>query len=127
MTYPSDRFPYIVGGWSEYMYLPPKAWVYKVPEYLPIEFASMSELIVVAALLDRAKEFSAYAGKGFHFGDTVVVQGAGPVGMMMMVKARMLGAGKVIARPTGLAASPLVKRYQYGRPGCRPDTSRCTE
>jgi L-iditol 2-dehydrogenase len=100
MTYPSNRFPYIVGGWSEYMYLPPKAWVYKVPEYLPIEFASMSELIVVAALLDRAKEYSAYAGKGFHFGDTVVVQGAGPVGMMMMVKARMLGAGKVIALDT---------------------------
>ncbi len=100
MTYPSDRFPYIVGGWSEYMYLPPKAWVYKVPEYLPIEFASMSELMVVAALLDRAKEYAAYAGKGFHFGDTVVVQGAGPVGMMMVVKARMLGAGKVIALDT---------------------------
>lgn len=100
MTYPSDRFPYIVGGWSEYMYLPPKAWVYKVPEYLPIELASMSELMVVAALLDRAKEYAAYAGKGFHFGDTVVVQGAGPVGMMMLVKARMLGAGKVIALDT---------------------------
>jgi threonine dehydrogenase-like Zn-dependent dehydrogenase len=28
------------------------------------------------------------------------VQGAGPVGMMMMVKARMLGAGKVIALDT---------------------------
>jgi len=97
MTYYSDRFPYIVGGWSEYMYLPPKAWVYKVPEYIPVEYACMVELMVVAALLDRAKEYSAYGGKGFHFGDTVVVQGAGPIGMMMMVKARMLGAGKVIA------------------------------
>jgi threonine dehydrogenase-like Zn-dependent dehydrogenase len=97
MTYYADRYPYIVGGWSEYMYLPPKAWVYKVPEYLPIEFACMSELFVVSALLDRAKEFAAYGGKGFHFGDTVVIQGAGPIGMMMMVKARMLGAGKVIA------------------------------
>jgi L-iditol 2-dehydrogenase len=52
---------------------------------------------VVSALLDRAKEFAAYGGKGFHFGDTVVVQGAGPIGMMMIAKARMLGAGKIIA------------------------------
>lgn len=97
MTYYADRYPYIVGGWSEYMYLPPKAWVYKVPEYLPVEYACLSELFVVSALLDRGKEYAAYGGKGFHFGDTVVVQGAGPIGMMMLAKARMLGAGKVIA------------------------------
>lgn len=97
MTYPSDRYPYIVGGWGEYMYLPPKAWVYKVPEYLPVEHACLSELFVVSALLDRAKEYAAYGGKGFHFGDTVVIQGVGAVGMMMLAKARLLGAGKIIA------------------------------
>jgi L-iditol 2-dehydrogenase len=97
MTYYSDRYPYIVGGWSEYMYLPPKAWVYKVPEFLPVEYACLSELFVVSALLDRAKEYAGYGGKGFHFGDTIVVQGAGPIGMMMVAKARLLGAGKVIA------------------------------
>jgi L-iditol 2-dehydrogenase len=97
MTYYSDRYPYIVGGWGEYLYLPPKAWVYKVPEYLTIEEATLSELFVVAAILDRGKEYAAYAGKGFHFGDTVVVQGMGAIGCMMAAKARMLGAGKVIA------------------------------
>ena len=97
MTYRSDQFPYIVGGWAEYMYLPPKAWVYKVPEYLSVEYACLTELFVVTALLDRAKEYAAYAGKGFHFGDTVVVQGVGAVGMMMVAKARLLGAGKIIA------------------------------
>jgi len=97
MTYYADRFPYIVGGWAEYMYLPPKAWVYKVPEYLSVEYSCLSELFVVTAILDRAKEYAAYAGKGFHFGDTVVVQGAGAIGMLMVAKARMLGAGKIIA------------------------------
>jgi L-iditol 2-dehydrogenase len=97
MTYYADRFPYIVGGWAEYMYLPPKAWVYKVPEYLSVEYACMAELFVVSALLDRAKELAAYGGKGFHFGDTVVIQGAGAVGMMMVAKAHLLGAGKIIA------------------------------
>jgi len=97
MTYYADRYPYIVGGWAEYMYLPPNAWVYKVPEELSVEYACLAELFVVAALLDRAKELTTYGGKGFHFGDTVVVQGAGAVGMMMIAKARMLGAGKIIA------------------------------
>ncbi len=100
MTYYADRFPYIVGGWGEYMYLPPKAWVYKVPEHIPVEFACLVELFVVAALLDRAKDYAAYGGKGFHFGDTVVVQGSGAIGMMMVAKARMLGAGKIIALDT---------------------------
>jgi L-iditol 2-dehydrogenase len=97
MTYYADKYPYIVGGWAEYMYLPPKAWVYKVPEYLDKELACLSELFVVTAILDRAKEYSALGGKGFHFGDTVVVQGSGAIGMMMIAKARMLGAGKIIA------------------------------
>jgi L-iditol 2-dehydrogenase len=97
MTYYSNQFPYIVGGWGEYMYLPPKAWIYKVPEHISVEYACLSELFVVAALLDRAKEYAAYGGKGFHFGDTVVLQGAGAIGMMMCAKARMLGAGKIIA------------------------------
>ena len=105
MTYPADKFPYIVGGWSEYMYLPPKAWVYRVPEHIPVEYACMVGLFVVAALLDRGKELSSCGGKGFHFGDTVVVQGAGPIGMMMVAKARILGAGKILASTRSMRSS----------------------
>jgi len=111
MTYYSDRFPYIVGGWAEYMYLPPKTWIYQVPDYLSVEYACLSELFVVTAILDRAKEYAAYGGKGFHFGDTVVVQGAGPIGVLMMVKARILGAGKVIALDTMDKRLELAKEF----------------
>lgn len=111
MTFRADRYPYIVGGWAEYMYLPPKAWVYKVPDYLGKELACLSELFVVAAILDRAKEYSALGGKGFHFGDTVVVQGAGAIGMMMIAKARMLGAGKIIALDTMPMKLELSKEF----------------
>ena len=111
MTYYADRFPYIVGGWAEYMYLPPKSWVYKVPEYIPVEYSCMSELFVVTAILDRAKEYAAYGGKGFHFGDTVVVQGSGPIGMLMVAKARMLGAGKIIALDTFDKKLELAKEF----------------
>lgn len=111
MTYPSNQYPYIVGGWGEYMYLPPKAWVYKVPEYISVEYACMSELFVVTAMLDRAKEYAGYAGKGFHFGDTVVIQGVGAVGMMMCAKARMLGAGKIIALDASEMKLELAKEF----------------
>jgi L-iditol 2-dehydrogenase len=98
MTYASDRFPYITGGWGEYLYLPPEAWVYRVPEESTVEEATLSEIFVVSSLLDRAKMYSQVDGRGgFSFGDTVAVQGLGAVGMTMIAKARLLGAGKIIA------------------------------
>ncbi len=101
MTYRSDRFPYITGGWSEYLYLPPKAWVYKVPEELTVEETALSEIFVVSSLLDRAKMYSQTDGRGgFNFDDTVVIQGLGAVGLMMVAKARLLGAGKIIVLDT---------------------------
>ena len=104
-------FLILLVGWAEYMYLPPKSWVYKVPEYIPVEYSCMSELFVVTAILDRAKEYAAYGGKGFHFGDTVVVQGSGPIGMLMVAKARMLGAGKIIALDTFDKKLELAKEF----------------
>ncbi len=113
MTYPSDRFPYIAGGWGEYLYLPPKAWVYKVPEEATVEETALAEIFVVTALLDRAKMYSQSDGRGgFNFGDTVVVQGLGAVGMMMIAKARLLGAGKIIALDS--LASKLELAGEFG-------------
>jgi L-iditol 2-dehydrogenase len=100
MTYYSDRYPYITGGWGEYMYLPPKAWIYKVPGEMTVEETALSEIFVVSSLLDRAKMYSQVDARGFNFGDTVVIQGLGAVGMTMVAKARLLGAGKIIALDT---------------------------
>jgi L-iditol 2-dehydrogenase len=97
MTYRSDAFPYITGGWGEYLYLPPRAWVYRSHPELTIEENALAEIFVVSALLDRAKMYSQVDARGFNFGDTVVVQGLGAVGMTMIAKARLLGAGKIIA------------------------------
>ncbi|MBQ2626741.1 MAG: alcohol dehydrogenase catalytic domain-containing protein [Eubacterium sp.] len=97
MTYSAKDFPHFIGGWSEYVYLPPKAWVYKCREDLTVEEAALSEIFVVTALLDRAKMYSQIDARGgFHFGDTVVIQGLGAIGMTMTAKARMLGAGNII-------------------------------
>ena len=50
-----------------------------------------------AASLDKVKEFSSYAMEGFNSGDTVVVIGSGPLGLLHVAKADMMGAGQIIA------------------------------
>ena len=111
MTYKSDAFPYITGGWGEYLYLPSKAWIYKVPEDLTVEETALSEIVVVTSLLDMAKRYSQVDARGFNFGDTVVIQGLGAVGMTMIAKARLLGAGKIIALDTIKKKLDLAKDF----------------
>ena len=111
LSYPSDKPPYVAGGWAEYMFVPPKAWIYKVPEELPDELAALSEIFVVSATLDRAKEFSRLEARGFGFADTVAVQGAGAMGCMHVAKARMLGAGQIVVLDESDAKMKLAKEF----------------
>src|SRR5262249_37100259 len=53
--------------------------------------------MAVTVGLDRAKQMSAFPGEPFLFDDTVVVLGVGPLGMCFLMKARMLGAGIIVA------------------------------
>ena len=89
--------PHLFGGWSQYIYILPGSFLVKVPDDLPSEVAVLTEIIAVSAGLDRAKQMSAFPNESFRFDDTVVVLGAGPLGMCFLMKARMLGAGTIIA------------------------------
>ena len=89
--------PHLFGGWSQYMYIVPGSFLVKVPSDLPSEVAVLTEIFAVSAGLDRAKQMSAFPNESFRFDDTVVVLGAGPLGMCFLMKARMLGAGNIIA------------------------------
>jgi threonine dehydrogenase-like Zn-dependent dehydrogenase len=89
--------PHLFGGWSQYMYIVPGSFLVKVPDELPSEVAVLAEIFAVTVGLDRAKQMSAFPNESFRFDDTVVVLGAGPLGMCFVMKARMLGAGTIIA------------------------------
>lgn len=89
--------PHLFGGFAEYLYVSPKARLYKVPEGLPDDMAVLTEVMCVTYTLDKAKEFNSFSLEGFNFGDTIVVQGSGPLGIAHIIKARMMGAGKIIA------------------------------
>ena len=85
--------PHLFGGWSELMYLLPGTRLFRVPDALPSELAALTEILAVTNGLDRARALPG----GFGFGDTVLVLGVGPLGLMHLAKAEMMGAGALIA------------------------------
>lgn len=89
--------PHLFGGWAQYMYLVPGSFVVRVPDDLPSEVAVLTEIMAVTVGLDRAKQISAFPNESFRFDDTVVVLGVGALGMCFLMKARMLGAGTIVA------------------------------
>jgi L-iditol 2-dehydrogenase len=89
--------PHLFGGWAQYLYVVPGSFMVRVPDDLPSEIAVLTEIMAVTVGLDRAKQISAFPNESFRFDDTVVVLGTGPLGMCFVMKARMLGAGTIIA------------------------------
>jgi L-iditol 2-dehydrogenase len=92
-----DPAPHLMGGWSDYIYVRPDAFVFKVPDGLDARIAVMTELMAVTYNLDKAKEFYTMGGEGFGSGATVVIQGTGPMGLLHVLKAHILEAGTIIA------------------------------
>ncbi len=85
--------PHLFGGWSELMYLLPGTRLFRVPDALPSQLAALTEILAVTNGLDRARALPG----GFGFGETVLVLGVGPLGLMHLAKAEMMGAGALIA------------------------------
>src|SRR6201984_2517097 len=89
--------PFLFGGWSQYIYIVPGSFLVRVPNDLPSEVAVLTEVMAVALGVERAKQMTSCPSEAFLFDDTVVVLGVGPLGMCFLMKARMLGAGNIIA------------------------------
>jgi threonine dehydrogenase-like Zn-dependent dehydrogenase len=90
----SAQPPHLFGGWSEYLYVLPRTPVFRVPDDLPTEVAVLTELFAVTHSLDLAARMPRPGG--YRPGDTVLVMGVGPVGLVHAAKAALTGAGQVI-------------------------------
>jgi threonine dehydrogenase-like Zn-dependent dehydrogenase len=101
----------LMGGWAEYMVIIPEAFVYKVPDGLAPELAVYTEIMACTYALDKAKEFSSLASEGFLTDDTVLIQGVGPLGLCHLIKARMMGAGVIIALDTSNYRLNMAKAF----------------
>ncbi|MET0453552.1 MAG: zinc-binding dehydrogenase [Mycobacterium sp.] len=79
----------LLGGWSEYIYLRPGVHVVSLPENLDWR-------AFLSAGCGMPTALHAVTLGDVNFGDTVLVQGAGPVGLSAAVLAQLRGAGQVI-------------------------------
>lgn len=92
-----EKAPHLWGGWAEHVYVDldmlPGTKVYKLPDNMPLLLGSLSEpLTSCIRALNRAVSVG-----GFKWGDTVVIQGTGPIGILAVAAAQEMGAGRVIA------------------------------
>ena len=108
-----DRPPHLWGGWAEYVYVDlgelPGTKVYKLPDDMSLLLGSLSEPLTSCI---RGFNRAIKAG-GFTWGDTVVIQGTGPIGILAIAAAQEMGAGRVIA--VGAPESPrLALAREFG-------------
>jgi threonine dehydrogenase-like Zn-dependent dehydrogenase len=104
--------PYLMGGFAQYGYILPQAGRLRVPDSVPNELASLSS----CALRSVMNAFSQLGT--IEPTDTVVVQGAGPLGLLATANARVRGAKKIIV--IGSPASRLEMAKQFGADVCIP-------
>jgi threonine dehydrogenase-like Zn-dependent dehydrogenase len=98
----------------------PGTKIYKLPDDMPLRLGALSEPLTSCI---RAFNRAARAA-GFKWGDTVVVQGSGPIGILAVAAAQEMGAGRVIcvgapekprlalARKFGAEATVDIEQYK---------------
>jgi len=87
ITYSATEGP--LGGWAERIYLKPGVRIFRVPDPLTADD-------VIGGGCGLFTGYGAVERSGLAMGDTVVVQGAGPVGLSAAAFASMRGAGRIV-------------------------------
>jgi threonine dehydrogenase-like Zn-dependent dehydrogenase len=119
-----DKPPHLWGGFAEYVYVDldmlPGTKVYKLPDGMSLRLGALSEPLTSCI---RAFNRAVRAG-GFRWGDTVVIQGSGPIGILAVAAAQEMGAGRVVcvgapeeprlalARRFGAEATVSIEEYR---------------
>lgn len=89
MTQNAEEWPYFVGAYGDYFYVKPGAAIYKVPEGVPDE-------VVAGANCALSQVIAGFERAALRFDETVVIQGAGGLGLYATAVAKAFGARTVI-------------------------------
>lgn len=94
-----EEYPHLHGGMSQFLVVERDAHCYRLPDDLDVELGALVEPLSVAthALDTAAAPGLPWIREGFGIGQSVAVQGAGPIGLLTMAAASTAGAGQVIA------------------------------
>jgi len=94
----ADTPPHLRGGFAEYMFVFPNSVLYKIPEDMPTDTAVFVEEMAVAySSFARATQPYPAIKEGFGPGDSAVILGNGPLGILHGIMARIHGGGLTIA------------------------------
>ncbi len=85
-----EQEPFLLGGFSEYGYILPQAGRLKVPDNVPNELASLSSC-ALRSVMNAMSQLGAIDPS-----EVVVIQGAGPLGLLATANAKIRGARKII-------------------------------
>lgn len=101
----------IYGAFSRFMTIRPGSYLFKLPDELPDELACLVEIMTVTYVFDTAMNTNSFHMDGLPFGATVVIQGAGPIGLAHVIKARMLGVKTIIVTDKSEYKLKLAKEF----------------
>ena len=95
----SDVAPAPRGGFSQYMHLTERSWIFKIPDELSGDRAVLTE---PAAVATRAVERALgpgipHIGEGLGMDQSVLVLGAGPIGQLVIAVLSHIGTDLIIA------------------------------
>ncbi len=99
----------LLGGWSEYIYLKPGVKIIRLPENLSPE-------TFISGGCGLPTAFHAVERATIRLGDTVAIQGSGPVGINAVLFARLSGAHTIIV--LGAPEQRLRVAEQFGADTC---------
>ncbi len=85
-----SEFPHFHGAFAEYYYLKPGGAIFTVPDTLPDELVAPVNCALSQVIFGLHKA-------GLRFGDTIVIQGAGGLGVQAAAVAKDMGASVVIS------------------------------
>ena len=100
---PRTAAPGLWGGYADYLHVPSEAIVHRLPSSIPWDTAALVEPLAVS--------FRAVHRGRVTAGDTVVVVGPGPVGLLITAAAKIAGASRVVMVGTRQNRLELSERF----------------
>jgi threonine dehydrogenase-like Zn-dependent dehydrogenase len=101
---PADDPPHFRGAYAEYYYLPPGTPLYKVPDEIPDEVVAPANCALSQVI------YGLHVG-GLSLGESVMVQGAGGLGLYCTAVAKQMGASMVIVADVVRERLEMARRF----------------
>ncbi|TAK23070.1 MAG: hypothetical protein EPO26_09485 [Chloroflexota bacterium] len=107
-----DAPPYFTGGFGDYLVLGPDSWIWRVPDHVSWEAAALTEPFSMGIrAVERATSLPSWKNEQtLAFGGTVAILGAGAIGVLTAVAARIAGAGRIILLGAPSGALEVARR-----------------